>query len=188
VDFAEACLDGGARLLQVRAKRASGRDLLEWVTAVGDLARAVDARVIVNDRADVARAARAAGVHVGQGDLAPSEVRVLVGDAALVGLSTHTMSQLTAALEEPINYAAIGPVFATTTKATGYDPVGLTSVRAAAREAARKPLPLVAIGGITLANARAVIDAGADVVTVISDLLAAGDPGRRVRELVAALA
>jgi thiamine-phosphate pyrophosphorylase len=118
---------------------------------------------------------------VGQEDLAPRAVRTVVGDDAVVGLSTHTVEQLERALDEPVSYVAIGPVFGTATKETGYGAIGLERVADASRRAAARGLPLVAIGGITVHNARAVVDAGAAAVAVIGDLLATGDPEARVR-------
>lgn len=185
-DTIRAFLAGGATFLQLRAKALPSAPFLELARAAVALAHAAGARLIVNDRADLALLSRADGVHVGQDDLAADDVRRLVGDR-IVGLSTHTDEQLERALAEPVSYVAIGPVFRTATKATGYDAVGLTQVRRAAAIAARRGLPLVAIGGITLENARSVIDAGATSVAVIGDLLTAGDPERRVREFIRAL-
>ena len=162
----------------------SGDALLATASAVVQLAHRHQARLVVNDRADIARLAEADGVHIGQEDLPPAAVRALVGDAAIVGLSTHTMEQVDRAVLEPVTYVAIGPVFGTATKATGYEPIGLGMVRAAARRAAARGLPLVAIGGITLENAASVLDAGAASVAVISDLLATGDPEARARAFV----
>jgi thiamine-phosphate pyrophosphorylase len=161
-----------------------GGELLDTASAIVDLARPSGAIVIVNDRADIARLAGAAGVHVGQEDLAPRAVRGIVGAAAIVGLSTHTVDQLDAAVEEPISYVAVGPVFGTTTKATGYEAIGLAMVREAARRASARGLPLVAVGGITLERAVSVIEAGAASVAVISDLLATSDPEAQTRDFL----
>jgi thiamine-phosphate pyrophosphorylase len=180
VDFASACLDGGARLLQVRAKDASSGWLLERVEAILARAAAAGATVIVNDRADIARVAGAQGVHIGQVDLSPAAVRHILGDQSLVGLSTHTAAQVQAALAEPISYLAIGPTFRTATKDSGYEALGVGGVREAAQLAAQRGLPVVAIGGITLERAAAVIENGATSVAIISDLLATGDPSGRV--------
>jgi len=182
-DFAAACLDGGASLLQIRGKSLSARDLLD--ATEGILRRAeghAGASVIVNDRADVARAAGAAGVHVGQEDLLPADVRRVVGAEAIVGLSTHTPAQIVEAMGQPITYFAIGPVFGTATKDTGYNAVGLERVVAAAAQSRAAGLGLVAIGGITIETAPGVLAAGAQSVAVISDLLRTGDPASRVRE------
>ena len=193
-DLARACLAGGARFLQVRAKRLSSREYLAACDTVMSSAAVHDAIVIVNDRADIARLCGAAGVHVGQEDLAPSAARTIMGESAIVGLSTHTCEQAREGLSQRVDYIAVGPVFGTSTKQTGYTVVGLDLVTRAAtlthsvdHEAHSPVRPIVAIGGITLAHARSVIDAGAASVAVISDLLATGDPESRVEEYLAAL-
>ncbi len=184
LDLAAAYLTGGARFLQLRAKQATGAWLLETTSALVALARPAGALVVVNDRADVARLAGADGVHVGQDDLTPAQVRPIVGERAIVGLSTHTTAQIESAIAQPVSYVAIGPVFGSVTKATGYNAVGLDAVRAAAARAATRGLPVVAIGGITLDTAPAVLGAGAASVAVIGDLLATGQPEARVRAYV----
>ncbi|HEY3380461.1 MAG TPA: thiamine phosphate synthase [Vicinamibacterales bacterium] len=188
-ELARAYLAGGARLLQVRAKRAGGAEFLEWCEAVVADARALGATVIVNDRADVAAMAGADGVHLGQNDLGVSDVRRVYPSIRVVGLSTHSEQQIAAAFEQPASYTAVGPIFATRTKATGYDAVGLHLVRsavAAARSRGEGGIgrPIVAIGGITLERAERVLSAGAHSVAVISDLLSTGDPEARVRAYV----
>jgi len=183
--LATAFLDGGALLIQVRAKRLPSGSFLALCDAVVRAAESYRAAVIVNDRADLALMSGAAGVHVGQEDLAPGDVRKLLGPTAIVGYSTHTREQLEAASSEPVSYLAIGPVFGTQTKATGYEPIGLTMVAEAARLS--RGLPVVAIGGITVDNASAVIAAGASGVAVIGDLLAGGDPKARVERYCRAL-
>lgn len=144
--------------------------------------------MIVNDRADIALLTAADGIHVGQDDLPVTAVRAILGDKVVVGCSTHTYGQLERSVVEPLSYVAIGPVFATGTKDTGYVPVGLERVREAATVAAPQRRPVVAIGGITLDRAREVLDAGASAVAVIGDLLATGDPEARVREYLKRLA
>jgi thiamine-phosphate pyrophosphorylase len=183
-EVSRALVLGGARLLQVRAKRLADRLLCELAREVVAAARAGGALVVVNDRPDVARIAGADGVHVGQEDLPAADVRRLMPVPALVGLSTHDVSQLRAAPAGVLDYVAIGPVFATRSKAAPDPVVGLDGV-AAAR--ASTSLPLIAIGGITPANAESVVEAGADGVAVISEVMAAGDPGRAFRALAAAL-
>lgn len=145
------------------------------------LAKSVGASVVVNDRADIARLSDAGGVHLGQEDLDPVSARVIVGPDAVVGLSTHTLEQVDAALGLPVSYLAIGPVFGTPTKSTGYSAIGLDMVTRAASRARHLGLPLVAIGGITLETAADVMRAGASSVAVISDLVSTGDPAARVR-------
>jgi thiamine-phosphate pyrophosphorylase len=184
LDLAAAYLEGGVRFLQMRGKRLSGGLMLATASALVDLARPYQADIVINDRADIARLAGAAGVHVGQDDLSPALVRALVGDTALVGVSTHTPEQLTAALAKPVSYVAVGPIFDTATKSTGYESVGLEAVRLAARQSGPAGPPIVAIGGITLDNAASVLEAGASSVAVISDLLSGGDPERRARAYI----
>ena len=192
--LARACLQGGARLVQVRAKTWSARELLAVCEQVGADAASRGATLIVNDRADVARLVPGAGVHVGQDDLPPALARRVVGPDAIVGFSTHAPGQVDAAVTEPIGYLAVGPVFGTRTKETGYDAVELDlvqyaahAVAAVARERHAPALPVVAIGGITLGRARSVIDAGATSVAVISDLFTTGDPAGRVASFLAEL-
>ena len=180
-------LDAGVPLVQIRAKTLGSGALLALVDQAVALAGPVAATIVVNDRADVARMAGAAGVHVGQDDLRPADARRVVGADRIVGFSTHTGGQLDAGCAEPVDYLAIGPVFATGTKADHAAPVGIGGVTRAAARAARAGLPLVAIGGITLATAPAVIAAGASSVAVITDLLD-DDPERRVRQYLSALA
>jgi thiamine-phosphate pyrophosphorylase len=148
------------------------------------LAREHGAALIVNDRVDIARMSDAAGVHVGQEDMPAADVRALAGPEAIVGLSTHEEMQVDAALVEPVTYVAVGPVFHTGTKQTGYAARGLSLVR----YASGRGKPVVAIGGITLDRVRVVMDAGASAVAVISDLMTGDDPEARSRAYVAALA
>ena len=165
---------------------ASGAFLDLAHALAGDAHRA-GATLIINDRADIALLSGAHGVHVGQTDLTPDDARRVVGTAGIVGLSTHSREQWAAALRLPISYLAIGPAFNTETKVTGYKALGLDVVAEVAAVAAAKQIPTVAIGGITLGNARSVIEAGAASVAVISDLLK-GDPEMRCREFLRALA
>jgi thiamine-phosphate pyrophosphorylase len=183
--LAEAFLAGGARLLQLRAKLAPSGRFVEQAQALAGLAQPFGALVVINDRFDVALAANVRSVHIGQDDVPVAIVRRFLGPEGIIGFSTHTREQVDAALYEPIDYLAVGPIFATASKDPGYDPVGLDLVRYAA---SRTELPIVAIGGITLERARGVIDAGARSVAVIGDLLGTGDPEARVREFLRVLA
>ncbi|MGE3489104.1 MAG: thiamine phosphate synthase [Vicinamibacterales bacterium] len=187
LDVVRAFLTAGVRLLQLRAKSLDGGAFLDLARAAVAAADAAGARLVVNDRADIAALAGAPGLHVGQDDLSPADARKIVGPGSWLGLSTHTEAQWTAALGEPISYVAIGPVFGTGTKATGYEAVGLQTVGRVATAAAARGMATVAIGGITLARAPAVIAAGASSVAVISDLLA-DRPEARAREFLRALA
>jgi thiamine-phosphate pyrophosphorylase len=181
--LAQACLRGGARLLQLRQKDGGSRDFLALVEAVVALARPYGGRIVVNDRADVTLMAGAAGVHVGQSDLPPSDARRVLGRAATIGLSTHDEAQIDAALESDVDYIAVGPIFPTSTKETGYSARGVGLLRYAAGRGKR----VVAIGGITIDRAPELVSAGATAVAVIADLLV-GDPEERTRQYVRALA
>lgn len=183
--MAKAFLDGGARVIQLRAKQLPSGAFLEHADHLVRAAESYRASVIVNDRVDLALLAGAAGAHVGQEDLPPAAARRLLGPDAVIGYSTHTVPQIETAIQEPVTYIAIGPAFGTRTKATGYEAVGVELVARAVQMA--RGVPVVAIGGITLENAPQVIAAGASSVAVISDLLAGGDPQRRVAAYLRAL-
>lgn len=179
-DLASVFLTAGATCIQLRAKHVPAGAFLQLCDRVVKAAAPYGATVIVNDRADLAVMSGASGVHVGQDDLEPAAVRDLLGDDRIVGYSTHSVPQIEAALDEPVSYIAVGPVFGTRTKDTGYDPVGLKLVTEASRLA--RGLPVVAIGGITLETAAQVLAAGASSVAVIGDLLAGGDPAARIAD------
>jgi len=179
--FARELAKGGATLIQYRNKTGSGRQML---SDARELRRALgsEVRLIMNDRADLCLAAGFDGVHVGQEDLSPEGARAVVGDRLWVGVSTHSVAQVIHAAQTSADYIAIGPVFATASKQNPDPVVGLEGVRAA-RAATRKPL--VAIGGITRVNAASVIQAGADSVAVISDLV--HDPAKSVEAFLRVL-
>ncbi|MEO8678448.1 MAG: thiamine phosphate synthase [Vicinamibacterales bacterium] len=187
LDVTRALLSAGVRCLQLRAKPWGSGAMLDLAQAMVADAAAAGAVVIINDRVDVAAIAGAHGVHVGQDDLPPAEARRIVGEPSILGFSTHTAAQLLEGLAEPVSYLAVGPVFGTGTKATGYEAIGLEAVERAAAIVMPQAIPLVAIGGITLDRAPMVIAAGATSVAVISDLLA-GDPEARARAFLRALA
>ncbi len=178
VAYARELASGGVTLLQYRNKLGLAREMLSDAREVRS---ALDDGVtlIMNDRADICLAADYDGVHVGQDDLSPQGARTVIGDDRILGVSTHNLEQLAEADDGPADYIAYGPVFATLSKRDHDPAVGIEGVRAA-RAATRKPL--VAIGGITRANARSVIDAGADSVAVISDLL--GSPSKVAEEFL----
>ncbi len=179
-------LDAGIRLIQLRTKTLGSGPLVEMAREFADAARAVGATFVLNDRVDLARIAGASGVHVGQTDLPPVDARKILGPAAIVGLSTHTEAELTAAVREPVDYVAVGAVFTTTMKGASHPVVGFDLVRHAAALGARHGKPIVAIGGITIETAPAVIEAGAASVAIISDLLQ-GDPVERARQYLSVL-
>ena len=175
---AEVCrawLSAGVRLIQLRAKHLSSGALLELADETAAMCRESEALLIVNDRADIAAMAGAAGVHLGQDDLRPADARLGLAPSAIVGLSTHEPGQVVAGVLEPVSYLAIGPIYATTTKDTGYEALGLERLREAAGVTTSAGLPLVAIGGLTLERAPSVRDAGAGTLAVITDLLIASD-------------
>ena len=178
LDVARAFLSAGVRCMQLRMKGWHSGPFLDLARTVVHEADRAGCIVFINDRADIAALGAAPGLHLGQEDLSPSQARRIVGVTTAIGLSTHTRAQWESAVSQPIAYLAIGPVYGTGTKATGYEAVGLEVVRAASTRAAAAGLPVVAIGGITLDTAPAVIDAGAASVAVISDLLT-GDPEAR---------
>ena len=180
-------LDAGVRLIQLRAKSLSLGPFLELASPVAQACRAAGAQFIVNDRADIARLVRASGVHVGQDDLTPADVRRIMPDAAAIGLSTHDDAQVQAGLATPATYLAMGPVFGTTTKSRPDPMVGLAGITRAAARLRGTGRPLVAIGGIDVETAPAVITAGASSVAVISDLIAGRDVAGRARAFLRAL-
>jgi thiamine-phosphate pyrophosphorylase len=175
---AEQLAAAGCTLLQYRNKYGNARLMLEQARELRARLGA-SVKFIMNDRADLCLAAGFDGLHLGQDDLSPESARTIIGGERWLGVSNHNPEQLADADKTSADYLAIGPVFATSSKANPDPVVGLEGVRRA-RELTRKPL--VAIGGITRANARSVIDAGADAVAVISDLLR--DPGKSAEEFL----
>ncbi|MGA9527099.1 MAG: thiamine phosphate synthase [Terriglobales bacterium] len=183
---AEELVSGGVTLLQYRDKSGNARQMLDHAR---ELKRRIGGRVtlIMNDRADLCLAAHFDGLHLGQDDLSPASARQIIGTGfngkpRWLGLSTHNPGQLTEADKTSADYLAIGPVFATSSKANPDPVVGLDGVRLARTLTGK---PLVAIGGITRANARSVIEAGADAVAVISDLIP--DPRKSAEEFLTIL-
>ena len=188
IQFVSELLRGGATLMQYRDKIQTGRQFLSCARELRRITRQ-KAPLIINDRADLCLAVEADGVHLGQDDLTPTAARRIF-DAARensskplwIGFSTHNLAQVRDAETLPVDYIAIGPVFATSAKANPDPVIGLEGVREA-RSATAKPL--VAIGGITRANCREVVEAGADSVAVISDLLAS--PAKALEEFIRVL-
>lgn len=174
---AEQCrrlIDAGAELIQIREKHASSGEFYKAAAEALAVAREKGARIVINDRVDLALMLGADGVHLGQDDLPPAQARELLGPEALIGYSTHSVEQARAALELPVDYIAVGPVYATRSKEDPDAVVGPEGVRAVRAAVGR--FPLVAIGGITPRNVRTVLDAGADSAAVIGALLS--DPER----------
>ena len=183
-DCAQELAEAGVKLLQYRDKTAPARDLMHSSRSLASLLTPQGITFIVNDRADVAVLAGASGVHVGQDDLGAEQARALVGNEKLVGVSTHNIDQFRAAAATSADYIAVGPVFATSSKANP-DPVVGTDFIRRVRDISDKPI--VAIGGITLENSVAVVQAGANSVAVISDILRAPDRGLRARQYLETL-
>ena len=176
--MAEGLRDAGVRIVQFRDKSGVPQDVLRAAAVIAAVFESVNATLILNDRADLALLA-GWGVHVGHLDLGPTDARRVVGFGKIVGVSTHNDAQVIAADASDTDYIAVGPVFATSTKADTEPVIGLEGVRRA-RSLTKKPL--VAIGGITRENARSVIDAGADSVAVIGGLLVKDEELRKVAE------
>jgi thiamine-phosphate pyrophosphorylase len=165
----EKLIEGGAEIIQLREKYASSKDFYESAKEALDIARRHNVKIIINDRVDIALVLKADGVHLGQDDLPPKNAREILGEKAIIGFSTHNIKQAISAVKLPINYLAIGPVFATKTKENPDEIVGIEGIEKVCE--AVGDFPLVAIGGITLENFQDVLDAGANSVAIISDLL-----------------
>jgi thiamine-phosphate pyrophosphorylase len=185
VEQARAAGAGGATAIQLRAKHATDREALAWSAEIRALSHACGALFFVNDRFDLALAADADGVHLGQEDLPPERVPREVRRRLLIGRSTHTLEQARAAREEPVDYVAFGPVFGTRSKPSPYAARGLLLLADVVRLVA--PRPVIAIGGIDASNAREITRAGAAGAAVISAVAAADDPEQAAHDLVAAL-
>jgi len=185
VDQARFACEGGASVVQLRAKRATDSVALEWAEAIRVITRKFDAGFFVNDRFDLALAADADGVHLGQEDFPPSRIPAAARSRLLVGRSTHSLDQALAALEESVDYIAFGPVFATATKQASGDPHGVEQLAEVVR--AVQPKPVIAIGGIDLGNIVQVAEAGVAGAAVISAVAQAADPRRAARLLAETL-
>ena len=174
-------LEGGLKLLQLRAKAMPARDFLQLACVTRALTRSYGCRLIVNDRIDIALACDADGVHLGQEDLPLHAAKKLMGDK-IIGISTHDAEQAKEAEAAGADYIGFGPMFATTTKETGYGARGLDML-AQVRDAVK--LPIVAIGGITENNVGRVWQSGADSAAVISDILGAEEIGAKIKRIMA---
>ena len=182
VPLGESLAAAGVRLIQLRDKSSTARQLYVAATSLTAALSPRGVRVIVNDRPDIAAMVGAGGVHVGQEDLPVEDARRICRAPLWVGVSTHNIEQLREAARTSADYIAVGPVFPTATKENP-DPVVGTDLLREARRITDKPL--VAIGGITLDRAEEVFRAGADSLAVIGDILSAGDPVARAREYLA---
>jgi thiamine-phosphate pyrophosphorylase len=180
----EAALRGGARAFQLREKDLQPRDLYPLALRMRQLTQAYGARLLINDRLDVALAVNADGVHLTTASLPASVARRLLGPDRLLGVSTHNLAEAQAAAEEGADFVVFGPVFFTPSKAPYGQPIGVDALRAVR---AALGLPILAIGGIKKANLDQVIAAGADGIAVISAVISADDPAAATQDLLATL-
>jgi len=180
LDVVEEAVRGGASLVQLREKEAGAREFVHIARQMKRLLHSLDTPLIINDRVDVALACGADGVHVGQEDMHPKDVRLLTGPELLVGLTVHTPELAREAQDLPVDYLGAGPVFGTASKE---DPKPRLEPEGLARIREQTSLPLVGIGSITAGNAGEVIRAGADGAAVISAICSAQSPSRAAKEL-----
>ena len=179
-DVVGRAVAGGARLVQLREKHATTREFVELARGLAALIHPLGARLVINDRVDVALAAGADGVHVGQDDMHPVDVRALVGPDRIIGLSVTGEDEARAARGLPVDYLGAGPVFATATKKDAGAPQGLDGL---ARMLALAEVPVLAIGAVAPANAAAVMATGVAGLAVVSAVCSAADPQAAAREL-----
>ena len=175
-------LEGGLRAVQLREKDLTGKELFRLAERMRDLTASYGARLLVNDRVDVARAVGADGVHLGVSSMPASVARTVLGEGALVGCSTHNARELSEAATQGADFATFGPVYPTPSKAAYGPPVGVPALATACRETA---LPLFALGGVGAENTREVLEAGAFGIALISYVLAAADPREAAGNLLA---
>lgn len=168
----ERLINGGARLIQIREKDLPGRDFFEDAKRCVEIARAARVKILINDRVDLAMALGADGVHLGQYDLPPTEARKLLGENAIIGVSTHNILQAKDASNLPVDYLAIGPIFATSTKTNPDPTVGIEGIKDVRNIVGDKTI--VAIGGINGSNLAEVFAAGADSAAMIGELISGG--------------
>ena len=169
----------GARIIQLREKELDVREFYGEAAAAISAARPLGVRIVVNDRVDIARAIKADGVHLGQDDLPPAAARQILGNDAIIGVSTHNLEQVKLAAGMPVDYVALGPIFPTVTKQSSDTPVGLDAV-SKARELLGN-IPLVVIGGITEANGRQLLDVGSTALAIITDCWKPNNDGPETR-------
>lgn len=177
---AERTLKGGLRLLQLREKEMSKKDLLMVALNLRDLTRRWGARLIINDHVDIALACHADGVHIGQEDLPLRYAREILGKECIIGISTHNLEEALEAESSGADYISVGPIFPTETKRGG-TPLGSKFIREVKTKVS---IPVVAIGGINLTNIDEVIEAGADAIAIISAILSSGDITDSVRRFI----
>ncbi len=181
VELAQMALAGGARMLQLRRKSASGRELFEWAVRIQELCRAHEALFIVNDRVDIAIAMKADGVHLGQEDLPAAAARAMLGPDAILGVSASNVDEAVKAREDGADYIGLGHIFPTRSKDKPVPPLGTAAIGEVRKAVG---LPVVAIGGIDPENVTEVMKAGASGIAVISAVAGAQNPSAAARHLV----
>ncbi|MEI7748159.1 MAG: thiamine phosphate synthase [Chlorobiaceae bacterium] len=184
VAVAEQALKGGAAMIQLRHKRASGSQLFAWAVEIRNQCQKYQALFIINDRVDIAMASKADGVHLGQQDLPALVARKLLGKECIIGISASSLEEALRAEKDGANYIGFGHIYPTLSKEKGFPPLGTEALLNAA---AFISLPIIAIGGVSLENASSLISCGATGVAVISAVSRTDDPARAASELVAAL-
>ena len=175
----EKLIEGGATFIQLREKYASPEDFYEAAQLALEYARKRGVKIIINDRVDIALALKADGVHLGQDDLPPEEARKILGGKAIIGFSTHNLEQAIHAAKLPVDYLAIGPIYATATKKNPDQTIGLEGIRTVGK--AVGDFPLVAVGGINYRNLPEIFESGADSAAIISDLI--GEPDKITQQM-----
>lgn len=184
LDIVTAAIRGGVTVVQYREKSDSTRRMIEEAKALREICRAANVPFIVNDRLDVALAVNADGVHVGQDDMPASMARKLLGNGKILGVSAGSKEEAQKAVEDGADYIGASPVFSTPTKPDAPPPLGVDGLRRMARSVG---IPVIAIGGINLANATMMMDAGSAGIAVVSAIVAAEDAEEAARELRAAI-
>jgi thiamine-phosphate diphosphorylase len=185
IEGARLALEGGARIIQLRDKHATTRQLVQVGQELRALTRQYGALLIINDRLDVALAVEADGVHLGQDDMPAALARKVTGENFIIGVSAETVEEARQAEADGASYLGVGPMFATTTKPDAGAPVGPERLRAIKQAIS---IPVFGIGGITLQNAMQVLQAGADGICVISAIMGAVDPAEATRKFLTMLA
>lgn len=183
IEAVEEALEGGVRFVQLREKDLGGRELLRLARTLREITSVFGARLVVNDRTDVAILSDADGVHLGQNSVSPQDARILLGEDKLIGVSTHSLEEALTAQAEGADFITLGPVFHTPSKAAWGDPVGLGTLR---RVAGSVSVPVYAIGGIKADRLAGVLEAGANGAAVISAVLGPGDVRTKASTLLTA--
>ncbi len=184
VTLAEKALRGGAAMIQLRHKTASGTELFSWAVAIRNLCREYHALFIINDRVDIALACEADGVHLGQDDLPAAAARKLLGNTRIIGVSASSLEEAVQAEKDGADYIGFGHIYPTVSKLKEHDPLGPENLK---KTVASVSLPVVAIGGITIENAPILVSMGATGVAVISAVSRAEKPSKAASELLSAL-